>query len=73
MAMGSLDKTTVTLIPNQLIMTQGADMPIFHITDWNLGSKTLKKSGKSGLQLAKDSQKFGVVNLIQCKKPRMSE
>ena len=49
MAMGSLDKTTVTLIPNQLIMTQGADMPIFHITDWNLGSKTLKKSGKSGL------------------------
>ena len=51
MAMGSLDKTTVTLIPNQLIMTQGADMPIFHITDWNLGSKTLKKSGKSGLRM----------------------
>ena len=35
MAMGSLDMTAVTLIPDQLIMTQGADMPIFYITDWN--------------------------------------
>ena len=50
MAMGSLDITTVTLIPDQLIMTQGADMPIFHITDWNLGPKTLKK-GKHGLRM----------------------
>ena len=48
--MGSLDITTVTLIPNQLIMTQGADMPIFRITDWNLASKTFKK-GKQGLRL----------------------
>ena len=50
MAMGSLDLTTVTLIPDQLIMTQIADMPIFRITDWNLGSKTFKK-GKHGLQM----------------------
>ena len=37
MAMGSLDMTTVTLIPDHLIMTQESDMPIFRITDWNLG------------------------------------
>ena len=50
MAMGSLDMTTVTLIPNQLIMTQGEDMPIFQITDWNLGTKSFKK-GKNGLRM----------------------
>ena len=48
MAMGSLDMTAVNLIPDQLIITQGADMPIFHITDWNLAAKTFKK-GKNGL------------------------
>ena len=31
MAMGSLDLTTVTLIPDQLIMTQIADIPIFRM------------------------------------------
>ena len=50
MAMGSLDMTAVTLIPDQLIMTQGADMPIFRITDWKMGSKTFKK-GKIGLRM----------------------
>ena len=50
MAMGSLDSTTVTLIPDKLVMTQGADMPIFHITDWNLVTKTLTK-GKNGLRM----------------------
>ena len=50
MAMGSLDMTAVTLIPDQLIMTQGADMPIFRITDWNLGPKTFK-TGKNGLRM----------------------
>ena len=50
MAMGSLDITTVTLIPYQLIMTQGKDMPIFYITDWNFSSKTFQK-GKNGLRL----------------------
>ena len=48
MAMGSLDMTAVTLSPDQLVMTEEADMPIFHITDWNLDSKTFKK-GKNGL------------------------
>ena len=50
MAMGSLDMTTVTLVADQLIMTQGADMPIFRITDWNLGPKIFKK-GKKGLRM----------------------
>ena len=40
--------TAGTLIPDQLIMTQGADMPIFYITDWILGPKTFK-TGKMGL------------------------
>ena len=53
MAMGSLDITTVTLIPDQLIMTQGADMPIFHITDWNLGPKTLSKLASSKMRKLK--------------------
>ena len=39
MAMGSLDLTTVTLIPDHLIMTQRSDMPIFRIIDWNLGHR----------------------------------
>ena len=48
MAMDSLDFTTVTLIPDKLIMTQAVDMPIFHITKWNLENKTFEK-GKHGL------------------------
>ena len=50
MTMGSLDMTTVTLIPDHLEMTQGSDMPIFYITDWNLGTKSFKK-GKHGLRM----------------------
>ena len=50
MAMGSLDMTAVTLVADQLIMTQGSDMPIFRITDWNMGAKTFKK-GKKGLRM----------------------
>ena len=50
MAMGSLDMTAVTLIPDQLVMTQEADMPIFHITDWNFGSKIFEK-GKEGISM----------------------
>ena len=50
MAMGSLDMTTVTLIPDHLEMTQEADMSIFHIATWNLGTKTFKK-GKHGLRM----------------------
>ena len=51
MAMRSLELATVTLVPGQMIMTQGADMPIFHITDWNLSHKTFK-TGKKGLRMA---------------------
>ena len=51
MAMGSLDTTTVSLIPDQLIMTQISDMPIFYITDSNLGTKVTKK-GKNGLRMS---------------------
>ena len=42
MAMGSLDTTTVTLIPDQLIMSQELDMAIFHIIDWTLDNKNSK-------------------------------
>merc|ERR1719464_1886919 len=31
-------------------MTQGSDMPIFYITDWNLNHKTFK-TGKNGLRM----------------------
>ena len=51
MTMGSLDMTTVTLIPDHLEMTQGTDMPIFYITDWNLGTKSFKKGSKHGLRM----------------------
>ena len=51
MAMGSTDMSTVTLIPGHLVMTQGADMPIFHVTDWNLSDKTFK-NGKKGLRMS---------------------
>ena len=36
MAVGTLDKETVSLIPDQLKMKQKVDMPIFKITRWNL-------------------------------------
>ena len=51
MAMGSLDSTTVSLFPDQLIMTQISEMAIFHITDWNLGTKATNK-GKNGLRMS---------------------
>ena len=44
--MGSLDNTTVTLLPDQLIMSQPVDMAIFVITDWNLKTDTLGKGNK---------------------------
>ena len=50
MAMGSMDMTTVTLIPGDLVMTQGTDMPIFHITKGSFGNKTFQ-NGKNGLQM----------------------
>ena len=42
MAMGSLDSTTVTLVPGQMIMSQKLNMPIFRNIDWNLGDATFE-------------------------------
>ena len=50
MAMGSLDRTTVTLIPDKLVLTQTLDMPIFRIIDCTLENKTLK-TGKQGISM----------------------
>ena len=50
MAMGSLDRTKVLLLPHHLTLTQGTDMPIFQITDSSLRTKSFK-SGKSGLRM----------------------
>ena len=50
MAMGSLDMSTVTLIPEQLVMSEELDMPIFYITDWKLDKEIFKK-GKKGVQM----------------------
>ena len=48
MAMGSLDMTTVTLIPGNLKMNQKVDMAIFHLTHWKLARKT-SKGEKEGI------------------------
>merc|ERR1712218_234306 len=51
MAMGSLDQTTVTLVPGQMIMSQKLDMAIFQNIDWNLG-KTTFVNNKQGISMA---------------------
>ena len=40
MAMGTLDLSTVRLIPDNLTMRQNVDMSVFLITDWSLKVKT---------------------------------
>ena len=50
MAMGSLDLTTVTLVPAQMIMSQRLNMPIFQNIDWNLGNATFEH-GKKGIRM----------------------
>ena len=50
MAMGSLDRTTVTLVSDQLVMSQEMDMPIFRVIDWTLDNKTLR-TGKQGISM----------------------
>ena len=40
MAVGPLDVETVTLVPDQLNMTQKVDMTIFRLTHWNLDFKS---------------------------------
>ena len=49
MAVGLRDKTNVKLIPDQLIMEQEINMPIFRITNWNLD---FKSNGGEGLQMS---------------------
>ena len=39
MAVGTLDMTTVNLVPEKLKMSQALDMPIFRITNWKLEKK----------------------------------
>ena len=51
MAMSSLDLTTVTLVPAQMIMSQRLNMPIFQNIGWSLGKATFL-NGKEGLRMA---------------------
>ena len=46
MAMGPLDRTSVSLIEGQLHMNQSLDMPIFQITNWHLDQETNADEGK---------------------------
>ena len=49
MAVGPLDKETVKLNPDQLIMKQETSMTIFHITKWNLD---FRSEGEEGLKMS---------------------
>ena len=50
MVMGSLDLTTVTLVPGRMIMSQTLNMPIFRNMDWNLDKATFV-NGKEGIRM----------------------
>ena len=49
MAMGTLDMTTVNLVPGHLNMIQALNMPIFRMTDWKLKRNIVE--GKSGVSM----------------------
>ena len=49
--MGSLDRTTVTLIADKLVMSQETDMSIFQVINWALEKKNLRK-GTQGISMA---------------------
>ena len=51
MAMGSLDSTTVTLVPGKMKMSQKPNMAIFQNIDWNL-DKASFDNGKHGIRMA---------------------
>ena len=51
MAMGSLDSTTVTLVPEKMKMSQKPDMSIFCNIDWKLG-KAAFENGKHGIRIS---------------------
>ena len=50
MAMGSLDSTTVVLIPGQMVMNQKKNMAIFQIIQWSLKKATFD-NGKKGVKM----------------------
>ena len=54
--MGSLDMTTVTLIPAKLKMNQKVDMAIFHLTDWKL-ARNPSKGEKEGITMVLTMQR----------------
>ena len=49
MAVGSLDRATVKLIPDQLKVKQELNMAIFRIINWNLD---FKSRGGEGLEMS---------------------
>ena len=50
MALGSLDSTTVTLVPRQLVMSQEMNMVLFRIVEWDFIKATFVK-GKKGVRV----------------------
>ena len=50
MAVGSMDKETVNLVPGLLEMNQTVDMPIFQIIGWKLNDNNLSKE-KQGISM----------------------
>ena len=50
MAVGTLDLTTVNLVPNHLSMIQAVNMPIFQITDWKFESRHFVEN-KTGISM----------------------
>ena len=50
MALGSLDSTTVVLVPRQIVMSQEMDMVLFRIVEWDFIKATFVK-GKKGVRV----------------------
>ena len=50
MAMGSLDTTTVNLVPGQMVMSQRLNMILFRNVDWDLDIATFG-NGKEGIRM----------------------
>ena len=50
MAMGSLDSTTVVLLPGQMVMSQQLNMILFQNVEWSL-EKTTFGNGKEGVRM----------------------
>ena len=50
MAMGSLDSTTVVLVPGKMVMSQRLNMILFRNVEWNLEKATFG-NGKEGVRM----------------------